>query len=416
MSKARDIADLNVTILGTVEENADVTDATNVAAAGALIKSNNLSDLPDAGNARNNLGLGTAAVDSSVNLKSGRKNLIINGGMQVAQRGTTSTFGQSDKGYKTVDRWKTWEQGTPASTYSMDAVADGPDGFSSSHKLTCTTAETTPPTSVHMYTLQSVEGQDLQSAGFGTSSAKNLTISFWVKSSLTGTYAVSFKQYSSTAAVYYYGDTYTIDTANTWQKVSMVIPKNTAADITNTSSVGFSCDFLVVSGTYYSSGTRLSSWTVTPTAGDREAGHTANLGATVGNTWQITGVQLELGSVATDFEHRSYGEELALCQRYFQHSGKDITVPNLDASPPSTGTCTLGVDNEDGMVMAGQFPVRMRSAPTISYGRAYSYNWGTYRTVANLYGNANGLYRGTHDGGYSIGRPYWVTWTADAEL
>ena len=217
-----------------------------------------------------------------------------------------------------------------------------------------------------MYTLQNIEGKDLQSAGFGTSSAKTLTCSFWVKSSLTGTYAVVFKQITSAAAVYYYGDNYTIGTANTWQKVTIAIPKNTVANIVNDASIGFSCDFIVVSGTNYSSGTKLSSWTVSPATNSIEAGHTANLGATVGNTWQITGVQLELGSVATDFEHRSFAEELVACQRYCHVVQNGGTEAHLGVGAQY---------NTTAVNIALHLPNSLRVSPTVERILDGSSNW-----------------------------------------
>ena len=289
----------------------------------------------------------------------GRKNLIINGGMQVSQRGGSSTFGQSDKGYKTVDRFSVYEQGTPLSTFDVNRVTDSPNGFRSSHKLTCTTAEATPSSTVHMYTFQKIEGQSLQHLGFGTPDAKDITISFWVKATVVGTYAVAFKHFSSNGVgTQYYGDTYTVNSANTWQKVIMVIPKNTAADIINDSTGGFSCEFVVVSGTYYSSSaTGLPSWTASPNAAQREGGHNVNLGSAVGNSWQITGVQLELGSVATDFEHRSYGEELALCQRYYQLLGGAAYAPVGFGKIYAAGNCAMG---------AVLFITEMRSPPSVA--------------------------------------------------
>ena len=372
----------------------------------ALIKLNTRS-IPD-----------DAVTPAKVSQNLGRRNIIINGDMRVAQRATTSTFADGDKGYKTVDRWKIWEQGAPGSAYSM-TIGDGPDGFSSSHKLTCTTAETTPAATVHMYTLQNIEGKDLQSAGFGTSAAKTLTCSFWVKSSLTGTYAVVFKQITSDAAVYYYGDNYTIGTANTWQKVTIAIPKNTVANIVNDASIGFSCDFIVVSGTNYSSGTKLSSWTVSPGASSIEAGHTANLGATVGNTWQITGVQLELGSVATDFEHRSYAEELVACQRYchvYQNGGTEAH---------------LGVGaqyNVTAVNIALHLPNSLRVSPTVERILDGSSNWlqqyvgGTSQSsnsvaqIADFSGNTIRLYCPSSITNRTAGEASWCHVKPNAKL
>ena len=284
------------------------------------------------------------------------RNLIINGAMQVAQRGTSSTFGQSDKGYKTVDRFQFWEQGTPTATFNLTREGDGPNGFKYSTKLACSTANTSGiPTSVHMYMQYNVEAQDMYQLAWGTTDAKPATLSFWAKSNTAGTYVVSLAADDGTDLDYYTAP-YDLDGSGNWQYITIVIPANTITQVSNTTAnaTGLYIKWIIQSSTTYSSGTSLTGWTESPSTSQLEAGQNADVGATVGNYWQITGVQLELGDTATPFEHRSYGDELARCQRYYYEVQANSWILVGDAS--NTGVIR-GLYN---------FPVEMRVDPTCS--------------------------------------------------
>ena len=298
----------------------------------------------------------------------GRRSLLINSEFLVNQRGITSFSGAAGQYGYLSDRWMTYANGVAisASVYSVTL----PDGtVANSLKTVATTAASS---FFHPYQKVETYGRDFLNG-------KKVVLSAWVRTTAPN----QFFRLCDSVTCYALGDE--IPSDGEWHKLSVVHTLRTNLNTGATDFMQFHPAF----------------------------GHSA---LAVGDYVEFALPQMEIGSVATPFEHRSYGEELALCQRYFQHSGKNITVPDLLAIPVSTGTCTIGVDVEDGLAMAGQFPVRMRSAPTLSYGRAYSYNWGIYRTVSFLYGNANGIYRAGHDGGYSVGRSYWVTWIADAEL
>jgi len=169
-----------------------------------------------------------------------------------------------------------------------------------------------------MYMQYNVEAQDMYQLAWGTSDAKPATLSFWAKSNTAGTYVVSLAAYDGTDLDYYTAP-YDLDGSGSWQYITIVIPANTITQVSNTTAntTGLFIKWPIQSSTTYSSGTPLTEWAESPSTSQLEAGQTADIGAAVNNYWQITGIQLEVGP-ATPFEHRSYGEELALCQRYYE--------------------------------------------------------------------------------------------------
>jgi hypothetical protein len=246
-------------------------------------------------------------------VNSGRKNLIINGGMQVAQRSTAAVTvsNNSNEGYQTIDRMFTIFNSSMGGAVTVQRVDDAPAGISNSLKYVVTS--TTTPSGNQYFGLQyKIESQDLQSVGYGTSEAKTMTFSFYMKSSnYTGSVSLAALHHDA-------GTSYFTATAGTpttsWVKYSVVIPVNTAS-VFNKNDNGLG--MLLRINLDCSSTNKASSPTGwTSTRSDAVTGD-GNFMATSGNQIQLTGLQLELGSVATDFEHRSYGEELALCQRYY---------------------------------------------------------------------------------------------------
>ena len=289
------------------------------------------------------------SVEGAMTTQFGRRNLIINGAMQVAQRGTSST----SNGYATVDRFQFSTTNTDqfASTKTQDTT--GPDGFSNSFKVVATTAESAVAADERLRFIHFIEAQDLQQLGFGTASAKATTLSFYVKSNVTGTYGFSMYQADNGRLI---GGTYTINTADTWERKTLTFAGDTSGSITNDNGQGFGMEWYLLAGSNYT-GTDNTSW-VAGSADKRAYGHTANWGETTNDYWQVTGVQLEVGSVATPFEHRSYGEELAACQRYYY----EFTDVNDSSEDIGLGSCY----NTTQLELAIQFPVQMRSAPTYS--------------------------------------------------
>jgi hypothetical protein len=240
------------------------------------------------------------------------RNLIINGAMQVAQRGTSVT-GLSSSAFATADRFSNViiTQGTWTSTVENDAPTGS--GFRKSIKLLCTTAAASPAASSQLRITQSIEGQNLQSIKKGTTDAQQLTISFWVKSNVTGTYVCNLSDIDNTRQV---GAQYTIAATNTWEKKTIVFPADTTGAFDNDNAESLQVRWWLGAGTDRTSGTLRTTWTST-TVADVAVGQT-NLAAATNNYWQVTGVQLEVGAVATPFEFKPFAQDLQECQRYYQ--------------------------------------------------------------------------------------------------
>jgi len=289
----------------------------------------------------------TENVASTVNL--GRRNIIINGAMQVSER-DTSQGGISSAGYYTIDRFKINTNDAGVWTMSQEALSssDTPftEGFGKALKLDCTTSAT-PASNGTLQVQYSIEGQDLQQLASGTSSAKTLILSFWIKATKTGTNVLGGYQDDGGKS---FGLTYTINSSNTWEYKTITIPANTADVIANDATRGRIVTWYFSAGTDRTTGTLRSTWTTYVTA-DESVGQVNHADNTANNI-HITGVQLEVGSQATPFEHRSFAEEIALCRRYFYK-------PSLALRIVST---LLRPDNK--RVFQVMFPVDMRTAPT----------------------------------------------------
>ena len=254
---------------------------------------------------------GNIATDATVGL--GMKNLIINGDMRIAQRGT-SVAGITSAGYYTVDRWQPFISTAGTWTMSQDTDVPTGQGFSSSVKFACTTANTSLSTNSQMRLTQHIEAYNVQHLSFGTANAKKVTFSFWIKSNKTGTYNVwAYRQDSSRQS----SIQFTISLANTWEKKTLTFDGDTTGTINNDNGRGIEFNIVFVAGTDYSTGTSPDGAWETLTNPNRYVGN-VNLADSTSNYINITGVQLEIGDTATPFENRMYGTELALCERYFQ--------------------------------------------------------------------------------------------------
>jgi len=301
---------------------------------------------------------GTVVTTASPSL--GRRNLIINGAMQVAQRGTSET-GVTASGYYTVDRWLYSTGGEE--TVTIEQSTDAPSGFGLSYKTTITTADGTLDSSDYATINQRIEGQNLQGIAKGTSDAKPLTVSFWVKGSATGTYICELYDGDNTRQV---SASYTIDSANTWEYKTITFPADTSGSFDNDSNASLYVQFVLAGGSSFTSGTLNTSW-ASSTNANRWVGQT-NLIGTLNATFQITGVQLEVGSVATPFEHRSYGEELALCQRYF-YDTRDLqqSTNGTNNYMELQGTRHAFADVVGYRGQTFTHPVVMRTNPTVTF-------------------------------------------------
>jgi hypothetical protein len=299
--------------------------------------------------------LGNAYADGALS----NRNKIINGAMTIDQRnaGASVAFPVGTGSAFPVDRWRCQTGGTSA--YSAQRVAEAPAGFLNSLKITTTTAAAvTAADSKHMWI--PLEGFDVADLGFGTADAKTVTLSFWVRSSVAGNHGAAL---SNAGAARAYAFLYNIAQANTWEYKTVTIPGDTAGTWAKDNSAGMRMNFNIGSGSDYI--VTPGAWGAGP---DRGAIGQVSILATAAATWQVTGVQLEAGDTATPFEHRSYGAELALCQRYFCKTYEQDVAPGAGTGGVGyAGSIrTTSISTTSYMSFGNwSFPVAMRTTPTI---------------------------------------------------
>jgi len=313
------------------------------------------------------------------------RNLLINGDHSIFQRGDTAT-GVTSSIYSAPDRWKTVVNSTAVFTISKSTDVPSGQGFASSCKWDCTTANASPSATTFMTHEQRIEGQNIQYLEYGTSSAKSLTASFWVKSNKTGAYTVGL--YSADGSRHI-ESSYTISTADTWEKKIITFAGDTAGTINNDNGEGLRLWFHLGAGSNWSSGTQATTWSAYAQA-DVLVDNQVNLADSTSNEWYITGVQLEAGTTASDFEFLPVDVNLARCQRYFYKA-----IGTMYGGRYGSGTSFTG----------GILPVTMRASPTASYS--------SIRTTTGLsaYVSATQVqYIMTHTSGFVSGL------TAEAEL
>jgi hypothetical protein len=336
-------------------------------------------------------------------LLAGRRNLVTNGAMQVAQRGTQTTgYTGSGFNYLTADRFSIGASNL--GTWTVDQSTDVPDGFSKSLKLTATTADASPASNDYVALGYKFEGQNLQHLNYGASSAKTMTLSFWVKSNKTGNSQVTFVQTDSSLVSFV--ASYSINNADTWEYKTVVIDGDTSGDISNTSGTSIEMYWYINSGSLYTGTSPTNTWVDTSTNIDMWNGNNLGVGGATSDYFAITGVQLEVGSVATPFEHRSYGEELALCQRYYQK--RTPSSANGEAFS-LTAANTSGANAQPWFFL----PVTMRATPTMTF---------TYDSLSNISSASvariglDWFHLNISATPASYARIFEPEWTADAEL
>ena len=249
------------------------------------------------------------AGETLTNQPSGRKNIVTNGAMQVAQRSTSVTGLGAAAGYFTLDRWLM--NPTSAGRFTMTQTADGPSGFANCLKLDCTTADTSIAADELVLLTQKFEGQDLQQIKKGTSDAELITVSFYVKANAAFTFGLELFDIDNTRQI-----TKLFATTTGWVRHELTFPADTTGAFDDDNANSFHLQFLLHAGSNYTSGTLNTAAWASSTNANRAAGIDSFYSST-DNNFFITGVQMEIGSQATNFEHRSYGEELLLCSRYF---------------------------------------------------------------------------------------------------
>jgi len=277
------------------------------------------------------------------------KNRIINGDMRIDQRNNGASVSNSGATTFYLDRWNVLGT-TSAGVFSIQQVADAPSGFTYSAKMTVTTADASLAASDRYVWMQRIEGFNIADLAWGTASAKTVTLSFWVKSSLTGTFGGAINNGDSTRS---YSFNYTISTANTWEQKSITIAGDTTGTWSTNNSRAMQLVFSLGVGSDYN-GT-LNSWSA---SGFFSTSGATNVLGTLSATWQITGVQLEQNTSATPFERRMYGQELANCQRYFISYGGGDAYETLFIGQASATTQAQG---------NLPTPVEMRTVPSVTY-------------------------------------------------
>jgi len=355
----------------------------------------------------------------------GRRNLIINGDMKVQQRYTAGTATQVVNGTVSgPDRFKFFVGGGGAYTVTQDSGHQAATGHDKAIKVAVTTADTSiAATDIYSFTHR-IESNSVQHFQYGTSSAKTVTLSFWVRATKTGTQALHFAK-QGTGTDYRHVKEYTINASNTWEHKTITLSGLTASTMVNDASTYFQVGWMLKYGSSYQ-GTK-DVWTTS--AHYTTAAAVNNMDST-SNTFYITGVQLEVGDTATDFEHRSFAEELQLCLRYFCKSADYSIVPTHNTDENSI--CVL-VDMASNLMRSEKifFPVKMRAAPTVTqlkggvgFGSSNG-QWAWYQSGAWTYyafnsGNLNESGFCAHGGvaGAGDGNAYWthIAWKAESEL
>lgn len=296
------------------------------------------------------------------------ESLIINGDMAVNQRASSVTGVGSSSGYFVQDRWNFFTFGSAAARWTQSTSTDVPASstFASSMKLECTTASGTVAAGNRQQFMQIIEAQDLQHLKYGSSNAKELTVSFWVKSSVTGKNYCWLYHYDGVRFSY---KSYTINSANTWEYKTLTFSGDTVSAITDDNGQGLALIWMLYVGSDYSSATDgvENTWAAWSSGNYDQFNGQVNNADTIGNSWYLTGVKLEVGSVSTPYRDESYAENLAKCQRYYVQQTAHIQTP--------TG---------GSMIVPVYFPTTMRSTPTTSNVAAGS--GGTGLTSENIAG------------------------------
>ena len=324
---------------------------------------------------------GTCTANITNNLSN--RNLIINGAMNIAQRGTSST----DSGYYTLDRFASYWSGTDESpTQAQVDVASGTtpytNGFRKAFKITNGNQSGGAESSDRITIIYLVESQDMATSGWNyLSSSSYITLSYWVKSSVAQNFYNTFKNDDGTSQRYV-TETGSLS-ADTWTKITKTIPGNSNLTFNNDNGEGLEITWELFRGTDQTGTRPLNAWAAADNS-TRTHDQTSTWYTTDDATFEITGVQLEVGSVATDFEHTSFKDELRRCQRYFTR------IPNQDASSGYAFLAQAAAHDTNSSLVTFHFPVFMRSNPSMSTSGSFRlYNGGGIATTSIVLNTSN---------------------------
>jgi len=320
----------------------------------------------------------------------GKRNLVINGAMQVAQRSTSFTS-VAGSAYH-LDRYRTG-MGDTSARFTVTQATAGLNGFPNSLKYDCTTAESSLSNAdARLFVTQRIEGQDLQQLKKGTSDAEKFTLSFYVKGNASATYSVEVYDSDNNRSI---GQTFSVTTS--WNRVVLTFDADTSGALNDDNGIGFYVNWWLHAGSDYTGGTFNTTWQ--DYVNNQRAGNTTSFLDSTDRTFFMTGVQLEVGSQATPFEHRSFGEEQQLCRRYYnEYSG-------------GTNAHRLYSYNYNASYKGYffYFPVKMRAAPTATLSGN-----GSTGTAGIL--NENYMFRYI-SGGVDVNTTYYLyDFSFDAEL
>ena len=283
----------------------------------------------------------------------GRRNIVYNGEMKVAQRSASVAGLGAASGYFTLDRWAMSNGDASAGRYTMAQVADGPAGFANCLKLTTTTADTSIAAGEALVLGTKFEGQDVQQLQKGTATAKQVTVSFYVKGNANALYVCELED-NDNARI----NTQSFAVTTAWNRIELTFAADTSDPLDDDNAKSLSLNWWLHGGATYTGGTFASNtWADTVQANRMAVGSRTSIFDATSRTFFITGVQMELGDTATPFEHRSYGEELALCQRYCQ-----VIYPAGDQG------FAVGFNRSTTLASTIMtLPTEMRSAPTVTF-------------------------------------------------
>lgn len=284
----------------------------------------------------------------------GRRNIVINGDFSQWQRGTSFTGVGTDLTYL-ADRW-CYSEGSVVTAFTVTKEAGPTDkGFANAIKFNVTTADNSLAAGAYVQLIQRIEGYNLQSLAKGTDHAKSITVSFYVKSNKPGRYGVTLWDSPNNRQN---SGSYEIQTPDTWEYKTVTFTGDTTGTIDNDNTEGLQLTFTLAMGTSYTGGDEGVS-SHSGNADDYAAFHEVNLIESTGNTWELAGVQMEVGTVATPFEHRSYGEQRAECQRYYYK----IDSAENNANYQRFAMVTIETSTQAEAIFI--HPVTMRAIPTL---------------------------------------------------
>jgi hypothetical protein len=324
------------------------------------------------------------------------RNIIINGDMSIAQR-ATSTASITSTGYHTIDRFQTGLGNLGTWTQSQSTDVPTGQGFAKSLKMDCTTADASPASGDSLTLATKFEGQNLQYLKKGTSSAESLTLSFWVKSNKTGTYIAELMDNDNSYR--HINKSYTISSADTWEKKTITFAGDTSGGFGNDNGASLTLSWWLGGGSNYTSGTLQTSWG-SLTQANRAVGQ-VNLADDTANEWYITGIQLEAGTTASDFEFLPVDVNEKRCNRYFYTTAdwKGGYYLGSTTDPSEQGArCVTNLKASDRNGHGVVFPVRMRAAPTVTF-----YPRGSNTSGSILYDGSNQTAGGQQISPVSIG-------------